>query len=360
MRLTNMGEGDCATRRSVRERVDRARRAQGLIGSSSAFIEALEQLARFAAADVPVFVAGETGTGKELAARAIHYLSARTCGPFVAINCGALPERLFENELFGHTKGAFTDARETQQGLIAQAEGGTLLLDEIDCLDLHSQAALLRFLQDSSYRPLGAGRTLVADVRIVASTNTDLEARVAEGRFRDDLLFRLDVGRVELPALRDRGTDILPLARHLLSQAAARHRLGVPRIGPLLERRLLRYGWPGNVRELENVMHRGLLLADGGPEVPETLRLGSQAFVLSDGADCADNDEPGQFFGTLKSERARRTQAFEREYLAWVLEHSRGNITAASMKAGTERRHLGRLIQRHGIDASEFRRKGSN
>jgi DNA-binding NtrC family response regulator len=330
--------------------LDLARQAHGIIGSAPAFLNALDELARFAAVDVPVFLGGETGTGKELAARAVHYLSRRAGGPFVALNCGALPDRLIENEMFGHGRGAYTDARERQVGVIAQAEGGTLLLDEVDCLDHHSQAALLRFLQDSSYRPLGSGRDIKADVRVIASSNAMTEKKVSQGHFRGDLLFRLNVARVELPPLRARRTDILPLARHLLGKAAIRHRLPVPSIGARAESHLLAHDWPGNVRELDNVMQRALVLSDGNGILPEMLRLDSSGDAESGGGSVLF------LGGTLKAERERRNRAFEREYLTWLLDRSAGNITAASVEAGTERRHLGRLIQRHGINANEFRR----
>lgn len=354
-----MVDGVCQERAVARERVNRLRRTVAIVGSAPAFTEALEALARFAVVDVPVLIGGETGTGKEVAARAVHYLSARADGPFVPINCGALPERLFENELFGHARGAFTDARETQRGLIAHAEGGTLLLDEIDCLDGRSQAALLRFLQDGSYRPLGTERDLQANVRIIASSNANLEQRVEKGQFRSDLLFRLDIARVELPPLRERRTDIVPLARHLLVKAAGRHGLFAPEIGPVLEQELLEHDWPGNIRELENVMHRALLLGDGGPVLSEPIRLGPCAKPSGDPSRLCEGAPAFEFAGTLKAERERRNKAFEHEYLTWLLARSGGNITAASRAAGTERRHLGRLIQRHGIDASDFRRKGA-
>jgi DNA-binding NtrC family response regulator len=262
---------------------------------------------------------------------------------------------LFENELFGHGKGAFTDAREAQRGLIAQAEGGTLLLDEIDSLDPHSQAALLRFVQDKSYRQLGAGRDKTADVRIIVASNAVLEAHVADGRFRGDLLFRLDVARTELPPLRRRQVDILPLARHFLAKAAARYGLALPRIGRVLEQRLMDYNWPGNVRELENAMQRALLLADGADELPSNLRLGSTGFMFPGVS--PESPESADFCGTLKTARALHNSHFEREYLTWLLRRSEGNITAASHAAGTERRHLGRMIHRHGIDPAAFRRR---
>ena len=336
----------------LRARLDSVRAAQGMIGSAGAYLEALEQITQFAAVELPILIVGETGTGKELAARALHYLSGRSGGPFIPVNCGALPERLFENELFGHSKGAFTDAGRAQAGLISQAEGGTLLLDEVDCLDPRSQAALLRFLQDRTYRPLGSGPIVAADVRIIASTNARLDTIVEQSGFRTDLLFRLDVGRIELPPLRERICDILPLARHFLAAAAQRHGLAVPRINAALERRLLEYSWPGNVRELENAMHRGLLLTGGCSALPDSIRLGA-----SGKSEAAPSECGGIFFGTLKSERARRTESFEREYLTSLLDRCHGNVSAASIEAGTERRHLGRLIQRHGIQPAEFRRK---
>lgn len=338
----------------------RLRAATGLIGGASTFVRALEDLARFAAADVPVLIVGETGTGKELAARAVHYLSRRAAGPFVPVNCGAMPERLFENELFGHSKGAFTDAGEAQTGLIAHAEGGTLLLDEIDSLDNHSQAALLRFLQDRHYRPLGAGSDREADVRIVASSNACLNACAAIGTFRRDLLFRLDVAQVRLPPLRERREDILPLARNFLARIAGSNRTDPPSIGAKVAASLLAYAWPGNVRELENVIHRALLLAQGAPEIlrapPVTDDPADPPLLAATvAADCGDAGGSSEFSGTLKEERARLNAAFERHYLSWLLFHTAGNVAAASRQAGTERRHLGRMIQRHGIDAKTFR-----
>uniref|UniRef100_UPI0035C9E271 sigma 54-interacting transcriptional regulator n=1 Tax=uncultured Sphingomonas sp. TaxID=158754 RepID=UPI0035C9E271 len=323
------------------------KRKSGIIGSAPTFLAALEDLRRYAAADVPLVITGETGTGKELAARAAHYASARSIAPFVPVNCGALPERLLENELFGHRKGAFTDAREARGGLIAQAEGGTLLLDEVDSLDPHAQVALLRFLQDQRYRPLGCDEERQADVRIVAATNAPLERLVAEGRFRRDLLFRLDVARVELPPLRERSEDILPLANFCADRAAARLRLPRPRFDEAVKRRLLDHDWPGNIRELENVMQRAVLLAEDGcirrcPGIERTPRPEPTAAA-----------EPLR--GSLREARERCNFAFERAYLTMLLARTGGNITAASRMACTERRHLGRMIQRHGIDPSGFR-----
>ncbi len=321
----------------------------GIIGTAPAFVQALRDLARFAQVDVPILISGETGTGKEVAARAIHYLSARADGPFVPMNCGALPERLLENELYGHGRGAFTDAREEQAGLIAQASGGTMLFDEIDCLDQHSQAALLRFLQDRRYRPLGAQREREANVRIIAASNACLDDHVTQGRFRADLLYRLDVARVELPPLRDRREDILPLARHILGIVAQRYAIAPPAIGTAAQDWLLTQDWPGNVRQLENVIHRAMLLREDGMLALPPAKARPAA------ADDASR-APGRLRGTLKVERARLTESFERTYLMWVLQDANGNVSQAARQAGTERRHLGRMIRRHGIDVSTFRR----
>ncbi len=348
------------SQRGSKEILGRLRAATGLIGSAPSFVQALEDLARFAAADVPVLIVGETGTGKELAARAVHYLSQRTDGPFIPVNCGALPERLFENELFGHGKGAFTDAADAQTGLIAHAEGGTLLLDEVDSLDSHSQVALLRFLQDRHYRPLGAGTERLADVRIVASSNACLETCASDGRFRRDLLFRLDVAQVRLPPLRERKADILPLARHYLTQIAVRYQIKVPMLSPAVADAMLRHAWPGNIRELENVMHRALLLAGGGRQISRAPPITEDADEppLSNpdvGGRCAPLAMSPPICETLKEERARLNAAFERDYISRLLVQTAGNIAAASREAGTERRHLSRMIHRHGIDAKAFR-----
>jgi two-component system, NtrC family, response regulator GlrR len=326
--------------------------AAGIVGVARSFLNAIDQLSRFALADVPLLIAGETGTGKELFARAAHYLSPRSAGPFVPVNCGALPERLFENELFGHGRGAYTDAREAQRGLIAMAEGGTLLLDEVECLDPHSQAALLRFLQDGHYRPLGAGKDIRADVRIIASSNAVLDDRVADGLFRSDLLFRLNVAKIRLPPLRERREDILPLARHLLSGIAKKHGRRAPKIDADAIPQMLAYGWPGNVRELENVMHRTLLLTDEGCAIT-SLSLGFGQVDLSP-AEMAK-----VFTGKLRDERAQINAAFEREYAAQLLAMTQGNITAAARVAGTERRYFGRLVARAGLRASAFGQRGA-
>ena len=234
----------------------------GLIGSSPAFREMLAVLEKIAGYDASVLITGETGSGKELAARAIHYLSTRRDKPFIPVNCGALPDHLIENELFGHSRGAYTDARESQVGLIAQAEGGTLFLDEVDALSAKAQVSLLRFLQDGQYRPLGSSRTLYAQVRILAASNVDLARQVEDGRFRADLHFRLNVMELPVPPLRERAGDAELLARHFIAEAACRYRLPAKELHPDTLEWLASQPWPGNVRELQNRIQREFLLAD--------------------------------------------------------------------------------------------------
>jgi DNA-binding NtrC family response regulator len=283
----------------------------------------------------------------------------------VPVNCGALPDSLLENELFGHSRGAFTDARAQQKGMVALAEGGTLLLDEVDALSCRAQVALLRFLQDRRYRPLGAEATLQADVRIVAASNVDLRRLVEAGAFRQDLLFRLDVAPVEVPPLRTREGDVLLLAEHFLLRFARQYGRAPARLGPALCRRLLDYGWPGNVRELENAMHRAAILAEEGrlEQLPLGVLSGIARAAPSAEAGAAAKAEEtaapprevGDYDGGLKRAKARCLQQFERRYLQWLLYQTRGNVSAAARTAGTERRHLGRMIKRAGLSPEMFR-----
>ena len=232
----------------------------GLLGRAPCFAAAMDLVRRYAGTSAHVLIQGETGTGKELAARAMHYLGPRRYKPFVPINCGALPDNLVENELFGHARGAFTDARESQPGVVGDADGGTLFLDEIECLSHKGQVALLRFLQDGHYRPLG-GRSLVqADVRVIAASNRDFEAMVQEGSFRQDLFYRLAIMSVTLPPLRTRGEDVLQLIEHFLQRFARLYERPAPVLDDRARHQALAYAWPGNIRELENIIERGIIL----------------------------------------------------------------------------------------------------
>jgi len=325
--------------RSLLEEVKRLRESQGdaiddeLIGESVAMRKLRQLVARVAASDAPVLITGETGTGKELVAHAIHRRGARVGGPFVAINCAALPETLLESELFGHAKGAFTDAREARSGLFVQASGGTLFLDEIGDLTATLQPKLLRALQERCVRPVGAAKEVPFDARLVAATNRDLAAAVEDGRFREDLYFRLDVLPVEVPPLRARGADVLLLAQHFarrLAQRTGRPALGISRAAA---EKLGDYGWPGNVRELENAIERAAALADHdhilAEDLPERIRSHRKTDLL------LASDDPA----TLAP-----LEVIERRYVARVLEATAGNKTLAARILGVDRKTLYRKL----------------
>jgi two-component system response regulator GlrR len=315
----------------------------GLIGSSPAFAKVLSRLPLLAHCNANVLIQGETGTGKELFAQAIHYLSGRESHPWVPVNCGAIPAELMEAELFGHTKGAYTSANFAREGLIATAEGGTLFLDEIDSLALPLQSKLLRFLQEKEYRPVGSTAVRRASVRVVAASNCDLARAVSAGRFRQDLYFRLNVLTIRLPALRDRRADIPELARHFLRQFAAELARPVRGISPAVMQRLLTLDWPGNVRELAHTLERAVLLCRGDELRSADLDL--------------DADEPAEpaLDESFQSAKARVVEQFERNYLERVLAANNGNIAHAARAAKKNRRALFELIRKHGIEAEQFK-----
>ncbi len=248
---------------SLRQELRRSADAHGLLGDHPTMQSVRRLIPRLAQAEGVVLVSGESGTGKELVARAIHLESRRARGPYVAINCGAISPSLLESELFGHVKGAFTGATDDRRGVFREAEGGTLFLDEVGELPQALQVALLRVLQERTVRPVGANREVKVDTRVVAATNRDLRAAVNEGRFREDLLFRLDVLRLELPPLRARGADVLQLFRHFLALACARNERTIRALAPEVTELLQKHAWPGNVRELQNVVERAVLACEG-------------------------------------------------------------------------------------------------
>ncbi|MEH6437585.1 sigma-54 dependent transcriptional regulator [Massilia sp. DD77] len=326
---------------------------RGMVGQSPRFLDVLKLIPRIAHYDAPVLIEGETGTGKELAARGIHAGSRRHTKPFVAINCGAIPESLIENELFGHARGAYTDAGASAPGLLRLAHQGSLFLDEIDALPPRGQVALLRFLQDGYYRPLGARHAESADVRIIVASNRRLKTLVGEHGFRADLLFRLHVLALDMPALRDRPGDPWLLAHHFLDEFTQRYgnTAGIARrsIDARAHAWLDAYAWPGNVRELENLVHRVFLLAEG-PELllpaPEGPVSGHpDPVLLPDGAARQ----------SYTAARAQALDAFHRRYLIDLLRHAQGNVTHAARLAGKERRALGKLLQKYHIDPARFR-----
>jgi DNA-binding NtrC family response regulator len=307
-----------------------------LLGESTAMRRVSDLIHRVAGTDASVLIQGETGTGKELIARAIHDSGPRSTGPFVAINCAAVPANLLESELFGHAKGAFTDAKNQRSGLFIEASGGTLFLDEIGEMPMDMQAKLLRALQERTVRPVGANSEVPFDARILAATHRDLETETAERRFRQDLYYRINVVRIDVPPLRERGGDILKLAVHFLDKFA--ERTGRPRVtlsSPVAER-LLAYDWPGNVRELENCMERVIALARYEQvtveDLPEKVRIyRPDRFVLS-----AD-----------QTDEVVTLDELERRYILRVIKLVEGNKSRAAQLLGLDRRTLYRKLDRY-------------
>ena len=257
----------------VSERLTREIGLAQLVGRDPAFRRVVEMIPIIARSGSPTLITGETGTGKELCARAIHMLSSRRAQPFIPVDCAALPEHLFENEFFGHARGAFTDAHRDQKGLVSLSEGGTLLLDEVDSLSSSAQAKLLRFLQERTFRPLGADRFSRADVNVLAAMNRDPEGLVRDGRFRADLFFRLNVIRLHLAPLRDRRSDIPLIARHFLAACSTEWGVAPKTLAPSTLAKLSAYDWPGNIRELTNILRHAAVLTSGRLILPEHVIL---------------------------------------------------------------------------------------
>jgi two-component system, NtrC family, response regulator GlrR len=322
---------------SVRRRLSEELSLGQLVGRHPDFLKVLGRIPLVASSDAPALLLGETGTGKELCARAIHHLSGRRGFPFIPVECGALPDHLAENELFGHARGAYTDAHGDQKGLVGMAQGGTLFLDEIDALSLATQAKLLRFLQEGTYRPLGSERFLQAGVRIVAASNRDLRSLVREKELRADLYFRLSVLELKLPPLRERREDIAILARHFLESAARTAGDRPKSLSSGALRALEAYDWPGNVRELANVIARVVVFSSGHEILSSHLPLhGSQG-----GAEGPS--------GTFRDARRQAVETFERFYVTNMLSRHGGNITHAARESGKERRAFGRLVKKYGL-----------
>jgi two-component system, NtrC family, response regulator GlrR len=308
---------------------------RSIVGRSPALLAEVKKLSRIAACDAPVLIRGESGTGKEVFARAIHYLSSRSEQPFVAVNCGAIPEPLVESELFGHRRGAFTGAVQDRIGLIEEADGGTMLLDEVDTLPLSSQVKLLRFLQDGEFRPLGASKPSRATVRVIAAGNADFERVLHERKFREDLYYRINVLRLALPPLRERQGDLHLLAHHFLEKQALLLGCPIKPLAPSALESIVIYQWPGNVRELENVLTRALILSEGAEILAEDLSL---PISLERSAD-----------ESFRTKKARVIRDFERDYLQKMLDRHEGNITHAAQAAAKNRRAFWELLRKHGL-----------
>ncbi|MFN3485582.1 MAG: sigma-54 interaction domain-containing protein [Planctomycetota bacterium] len=322
----------------------------GIIGDSPALRRAIGVLQKAAPTDAPVLLLGESGTGKELFARALHALSARRAGPFVAISCAALPETLLDSELFGHVRGAFTGAVADAVGKFEAAHGGTIFLDEVGEMSQALQAKLLRTLQEGEIQPVGSPRARRVDVRVVCATNRDLEGLVRAGRFRQDLFFRLNVVSLRLPPLRERREDLEPLARHFLEQDARELRRSLSGFSPAALARLRSYDWPGNVRELRNAVRYAALMATG-PHIeernlPDWLR-GAAPGTLS--------GEPPRTARELARAKKLAREAVERAFLIEALRNARGNMSRAAAQTGVHRTRLAQLARRYGISPQDFR-----
>ncbi len=315
---------------------------QRFIGKAPALMSAIEKIPRIAGCDATVLLIGDTGTGKEMCARTIHYLSPRAKKPFIPVNCGSIPGELFENEMFGHESGAFTDARHSQRGLIAEADGGTLFLDEVDSLPLSAQVKILRFLQEKEYRPLGSRNLRRADTRLIAACNQNLQQKVREHAFREDLYYRLNVVSLTLPKLRDRQEDILPLALHFLTTFATEYRSDATHFSPAAIKKLGAYNWPGNVRELENVIRRAVITADGNA-------INSRDIQLSTDAPIQISPEMESF----KSAKAKAVSAFERMYLSELISACDGNVSKAARRAQKNRRAFFALLKKYNMTSAQ-------
>ena len=315
--------------------------ADTIVCASTAMQDVFRVVERIAAANATVLLTGESGTGKELVARALHLQSGRGSGPFVPINCGAIPADLLESELFGHEKGAFTGAHASKKGLIEQANGGTLFLDEVSELLPQLQVKLLRVLQERELQRVGGEGAIKVDVRVVAATNADLADRITTGQFRADLYYRLNVVSLRLPPLRERVDDVLPLAQHFLRQYDGTNRL--TGIAPTASELLRSYRWPGNVRELENVVQRAALLAQG-----DQIEVSDLPGELTNGVGLSASAlAPGKPFGAARED-------FERVYILDCLRRNNGNVSRAAREAGLQRQNFYQKLHKFGIQRKDY------
>jgi len=313
-----------------------------MIGECQAFRRVIDKIPLVAGCDASVLISGETGTGKEICARAIHYLGPRQGHPFVPLNCGAIPVELVENELFGHTQGAFTGASHQKHGLLDEAKGGTLFLDEIDSLPMTAQVKLLRVLQEKEYRPLGSTKARTANVRVIAATNIDPDEAIRTGSLRQDLYYRLNVIRLHLPPLRDRRHDITALASHFLVKYALEFSKSGLSLSADALQLLQDYDWPGNVRQLENLIERAVVLAERNVIESEDLDLPASNRRAA----------PGNF----RVAKSACIAQFERDYVETLLHLHHGNITRAAKTAEKNRRAFWEMIRKYRIDVRQFKR----
>ncbi len=337
--------------RSLRSEIRRLERTirphpspNGMVAASAAMANVLDLLRRAAESEATVLLTGETGSGKEIAARELHAMSKRANGPFVALNCAAIPEHLLESELFGHVKGSFTGATRDHTGLMVQASGGTLFLDEIAEMPLPLQPKLLRALQERAVRPVGGEKQISFDTRIVAATNRDLDAEVASGRFREDLYFRINVVRVAMPPLRRRGQDILILAQQFLERQANKSGKSVVGLTAAAAEKLMLYPWPGNVRELQNCMERAVALTQH-----DHIKVSDLPKEIAEAEPVLGEPEPEL---ARTPDRVPTLDEIERRHIVRVLNLTEGNKTRAARMLGLDRKTLYRRLKRYGLDGA--------
>lgn len=314
-----------------------------ILGQSKAVQELYQKINKMSLCKVNVIISGETGTGKELAARAIHYLSRRAGKPFIPVNCGAIPESLFENELFGHVKGAFTDAGLQQTGLVREAEGGTLFLDEIGVLSPHIQVKLLRLLQDKEYKPLGEAKLRKADIRITAATNRDIRNLVKEGMLRKDLYYRLNIASLYIPPLRERMEDIPILVQHFIDKYSREYDKPTKGLSEDAMRAFRSYSWPGNIRELENKIQQMIVMSSTPIMDLENIELPIRK--------PNSRESRLECFNVAKK---NIISAFEKTYLIQLLTEYRGDVPSAARRAGKSRTSLWNLLKKYDISPGKF------
>ncbi|RJX20831.1 MAG: sigma-54-dependent Fis family transcriptional regulator [Desulfobulbus sp.] len=338
--------------RHLQEKLDDLEPPRGFVGQSPALRRTLDLIAKIADTDATVLIRGESGTGKELAARALHDLSRRRARRMVTVNCPALPEQILESELFGYSKGAFTGASQDKQGLFLAADQSTILLDEIADIPVTVQTKLLRVLQEKEIQPLGQNRTIKVDVRVVASTNQDLEERIQAGAFRADLFYRLNVVTVKMPGLREMREDIPLLAHHFLERYKRQHQRPGLKMDPEAVQFLCRQEWPGNVRELQHLIKRAVLLA---PRDTVTVADFRGTDDQADGWCCPEEQILKLAELPYNEAKTEVVKQFSVAYLRQLLAASQGNVTAAARQCGLERQALQRLMRRYGITSTAFR-----